>query len=260
MTRGIRLVAPFRPFIPEGDFHKSLTDFDWIAAIRMLQHSAQIACHDCPVHVLTDVDTELPLPTLRYVTTERRLMLWSLEVCLRYLESDDFDRDTVLVDCDQLIYRDLAPWFAPEAGVDLAVLVRPTPKHHQRADAWRQILNGVQLLAVRGRARLLPFYRQALTVARALPERLLRWGADTEALRVLLDPIEVGVHERAGLRVRMIDYRTVMEALSEQSIQSLKTDGTMSWPTRSVLDFRYTRKRWMAAAYAATVMKAAAVA
>lgn len=250
MTRGIRIVAPFRPFPPESDLHKGLADFDWIDAIRMMRHSAELACH-CPVHVITDVDTDLPVPTLKYHTTHRRLMLWYIEVAIRYMESPDFDRDTVMVDSDQLIYRNLAPWFTP--GVDLGVLIRPTPKHTVMG---QPVLNGVQFLAVKGRDRLLAFYRQMLDLAQTLPEESLVWGADTEALRLMLEPLELGLHDRAGARVHMIDFSSVLEAMSTQQIQWL-SEGRMPRPSRSVLDFRFKRKPLMRPVYEATIQHAA---
>ena len=92
-------------------------------------------------------------------------MLWTLEVCLAYLSSTDFNRDTVMLDCDQLVFKDLRPFFAP--GADLGLLVRPTPKHR---DSWKQLLNGVQFWPLRGKARLIPFYEEALARAARLPE------------------------------------------------------------------------------------------
>lgn len=252
MTRGIRIVAPFRPFPPESALHKELQAFDWTAAIQMMAHSAGLACH-CPVSVITDVDYAAPIPALQYVTMTRRLMLWTLEVARCYLESDDFDRDTVSVDVDQLLYRDLAPGFA--RGVDLTVLIRPTAKH-QAETRGQPLLNGVQWWALKGRDRLVAFYRAAEALAATLPEGTIRWGADTEAVRQLLEPLELGLHERAGLRVRMIDAATVIEALSEQQIRGL-ADGQLPWPSRAVLDFRWKRKPYMRAAYAATILKGA---
>jgi len=244
----VRIVAPFRPFPPENELHQELSDFDWNEAIRMLFHSVAIACR-CEAHVITDVDTHLPLPALKYATTHRRLMLWNIEVCLRYLESDDFDQDTVMLDADQLVYHDLSKFFIP--GVDLAVLVRPTLKHR---DSWKKVLNGVQFWSYRGKARLVHFYRQALEIAEALPEDLQRWGGDTQALRQLLEPIELGtLQQRAGLTVQMLDYAQVLEALCETQIKWLG-EGRMPISSRAVLDFRWRRKTFMKRVYEATVL------
>lgn len=239
MTRGIRLVAPFRPFMPENVLHQEIADFDWIEAIRMLSLSAEAAC-GVPVQVITDHDTTLPLQTLHYATTERRLMLWNLEVCLRYLESSDFDRDTVMLDSDQLIFEDLAPFFT--YGVDLGLLVRPTMKHK---DSWQKVLNGVQFWSVRAQSRLVAFYAEALRLAKAMPEDLQVWGADSEALRQLVEPFDLDLLiQRAGLTVQLIDYTRVLQALSETQIRHLHA-GRWNRPTRAVLDFRWTRKQHM---------------
>lgn len=249
MKKGIRIVAPYRPFPPEAIHHQELAAFDWVEAIRMMMHSAEIACH-CPVHVITDVDTELPVPCLKYQTTQRRLMLWNLEVCASYLASDDFDRDTVMVDSDQLIYRDLTPWFG--RGVDLGLLLRT---QFPKGDAMAlPILNGVQFWSVRGRDRLVAFYRQALDVALALPEDLLVWGADTVALARLLAPLEVGVQQRGDLTVSMIDSNRVLIALSATHMRWLEAGRFQRFmQTQAVLDFRAYRKSYMKAAYDATV-------
>lgn len=251
MKRGLRLVAPFRPFPPESDLHQSLGDFDWMEAIGLLAKSARLACHT-DLQVLTDVDTTLPFPLLQYRTTHRRLMLWTLEVCLRYLESDDFDRPTVMLDCDQLIFRDLSPWFMP--GVDLSVLVRPTEKHTERGGM--PLLNGVQFWSPKGKARLVAFYRRALALAEQLPEEQLRWGADQEAVRQLIEPIEIGYGERAGARVVMLDADRILETLNERHIAAI-AEGTMPIPRRSVLDFRWTRKRYMRPVFEQTWQRAA---
>jgi hypothetical protein len=243
VRRGIRIVAPFRPFPPEATHHHQLAAFDWIAAIRMMTASAERACH-CPVHVITDHDTALPVPTLQYATTHRRLMLWYLEIAVRYLESADFDRDTVMLDADQLIYHDLARWFLPTA--DLGVLVRwPRP-------AGLPLLNGVQWWALRGKDRLAAFYRRVLAVAETLPEEKLRWGADTIALAQLLEPLTPGLHPRAGLSVAMIDSRQVLQAFTRDQIRWL-AEGRLPWPTWAVLDFRNRRKTHMQAVYDATL-------
>ncbi len=253
MNRGIRIVAPFRPFPPESPLHLELAAFDWTDAIRMMAHSAALACH-CPVSILTDVDTDVPIHAFKYRTLERRLMLWTLEVICRYLESEDFDRDTVCLDIDQLIYKDLAVWMTPYWN--LGVCVRVTPKH-QQLDG-QPLLNGVQWFARSHRGRLVRFYQAALELARTLPEDRIRWGADTDAVRLLLEPLEVGIQDRAGLRVNMIAADGVLEALSELQIAQLG-EGRLPWPTRPVLDFRWKRKPYMRAVYEATILKGAAL-
>lgn len=244
--RPIRLVAPFLPLPAECDHHIALAGFDWLDAIRMLSHSAELAC-GVPVQVLTDSSADMPLPCLRYQTTHRRLMLWVLEACLRYIESDDFDRDTVALDCDQLIYHDLRPFFRP--SVDLGILIRAT---HARKDTWKKVLNGVQFWSVKAKTRLATFYRDALTCAERLGEDILKWGADTEAIRQLLEPVGLGLHHRHGVRVQMIDYARVLEPLSSEQIEGLQR-GVSPKASRAVTDFRYRRKRFMRQTYEMTI-------
>lgn len=253
MSKGIRVVLPFRPFAPESELHKELADFDWIAAMQMLAHTVRVICR-CPVHVITDVDTDLPLPCLKYETTHRRLMLWNLEVCLKYLESEDFDRDTVMMDSDQLVYQDLAPLF--RGGVDLGVLIRKNNDKTTQAPNENRfpILNGVQLFSRKGKGRLQKFYREALRVAEELPEDRIVWGADTDALRILLEPLEAGLSFRHGARVMMQDSRQVLEAISEKYFAE---DGSVQWPSRPVCDFRWRRKTFMRRFYDATIMAGA---
>lgn len=249
----MKLVAPFRPFPKESVYHQALADFDWIDAIRMLSRSAEVSC-GVPVHIITDVDTDLDLdvPILKYRTEHRRLMLWTLEACLRYLESDDFVQDTVMLDCDQLILKDLRPWFGQLC--DLTVLMRTTPKHQH---AWNKLLNGVQFWSVRGKKRLIALYRHVLAVAEQLPDADLQWGGDTIALRNVLEPMAPGFSLRSGVRVRMVDYQDVLEALSEDQIRGM-AHGIAPKPTRAVFDFRYGRKLHMRQAYEMTVGKAVA--
>lgn len=238
----IRVVAPFLPLEPEAPHHLRLAaeSFDWPGAIAMLADSVTKTL-GCPFHVITDVAADITAaPTLRYSTLERRLMLWNLEVAACYLESGHFDRDTVMLDSDQLIVGDLRSWFQ-QPRMDLGILIRQRPKAAQGIP----ILNGVQFLAHRGKPRLAAFYRQALEVARTLPESQIRWGADTEALRELLEPLDVGLQERAGLMVSLIDYAKVLEALSSQQMARMDAGEPMVALTRPVLDFRYMRKRYM---------------
>lgn len=254
MKKDIRLVAPFRPFRPESELHQSLADFDWIEAIQLLGQSAKLSSH-VDLQVITDVDTDLPVPMLQYRTRHRRLMLWTLEACAAYLESRDFDRRTVMLDCDQLLFRDLSAWFAQMPHADLGVLVRPTAKHLE--PGGMPLLNGVQFWhPIRGRKALTAFYRDALAIAEGLPESQKQWGADQEALRQLLEPIELGLHERHGLRVMMFDAELVLEALSGEHMDALE-QGSMPWPLRSVLDFRWTRKRYMRPVFDQTWARAA---
>lgn len=249
----LRVVAPFRPMPAECDHHKALPDFDWIAAIRMMRASAEKAC-GVPVQVLTDVDTALPFPLLQYVTHHRRLMLWYLEICLAYLASDDFDRNTIMLDSDQLVFGDLARWFEPT--MDLGLLVRPPPL---RDKGGFLILNGVQFWSIHAKPQLVEFYQRALAIAKALPEEQIAWGADTIALQALIEPYAIGqTVTRAGVRVRMIYADSVLERCSRDQIRAIR-DGQPPMPQRDVTDFRNRRKEFMADFYAATVGREQAV-
>lgn len=241
----MRIVAPFRPFPPEAGHHIELADFDWMDAIRMMSESARLAC-GCDVRILTDFDTELPFPTFKYASTHRRLMLWYLEIAALYLESDDFDCDTVMLDSDQLVYGNLAGWFS--SNVDLGICIRKPPK-----DApGLPILNGVQFWSVRAKPRLAAFYRRALEIATTLPEKDLIWGADTEALRILLEPLAPGLWQREGLAVRLIDSNEIIQALSSGQIRALDA-GKLTRPARPVLCFRNLRKPFMRPVFEATL-------
>lgn len=247
MTTDYQVVAPFRPFSYETGHHKALADFDWIAAIEMLGDSVKRACGR-DLTVLTDIDTILPLRCLHFTTTRRRLMLWYLEIAAVFLESAAFDRDTIALDSDQLIYKDLGRWFLPRA--DLGILVRKPPKN----GPGYPILNGVQWWSYKAKDKLATFYREALAVAENLPEEEIVWGADTVALWRLLFPLAPGtIQERAGLRVNMIQAETVLETFAFDQQEALEQGLPMRQPYRAVLDFRNLRKAYMARAYAATL-------
>lgn len=235
----LRVVTPFRPFPPESDEHLALGAFDWIDAIRMLSASVKVSC-ECETRVITDHDTELPVRAFHYETLERRLMLWILEVALCYLDSTDFDRDTVMVCPDMLVYRDLRPWFAGDIGI----VIRP--------DHVRPILNSVQWWPRARKMELISFYQRILKIARDLPEDFQRWGADSEPFRLVCEPLRPGLRRRKHWIVNMIDHHEVMEALSAESIEALK-DGESVSPRRTVVDFRYLRKLHMRAFFNATI-------
>jgi hypothetical protein len=240
----LRIVSPYRPFAPESDEHHILGPFDWVGALAMLQDSARRVVRHVEAVAITDVDAApLGVPSLLFQTTERRLMLWILDVSLQYLQSEAFDRDTVLVSPDMLLLQDPRPWFHPDAH--LGVLVRTSDKHRQ---SGRMILNQMQWWPVAGKAQLVHFYRQALEIARALPEDVIRWGADSVPLQQLLDPIEQGVASRAGLVVSMIEAEHAIESLSSYHIQCLE-GGLPLGTSRTALDFRYLRKHRMREAY-----------
>lgn len=248
MKAPIRIVVPFRPFEAESDLHKSLPDFDWIEALRMLMHSADVHGHDA--RAITDVDTTLPVPTLTYTTTRRRLMLWTLEVCLRYIESPDFDRNTIMLDVDQLLFGRLDDVFSKSC--DIGLLVRSGAKHTATKDG-QPFLNGVQFWRAKSKRRLTAFYARALEIAESLPEDRLVWGADTDAIRALIEPVQLGLHQRAGLRIQMVEADQVLDTLTEAHIELLNNGLPVHTHGRPVLDFRWTRKRYMAAVYRASI-------
>lgn len=240
----MRVVSLYRPFVPESREHLELGPFNWCAALQMLSQSVRLAC-GCDVVALTDWDTPLPMPALRYHTTQSRLMLWLLEIALRYLESDAFDRDTVMVSPDMLVFNDLRPYFG---DADVTVLVRSGSQF-----AVRPILNGAQWWPIAGKRRLIGFYRDALATACALPEPQVQWGADTEGLRVLLAPIGPGKQKRHGLRAWLLESNLVLQSLTQRTCEDLDAGRDVPLPTRPILDFKYTRKRYMAPYFAATL-------
>jgi hypothetical protein len=228
----VRVVTPFRPFEPESREHLELGPFDWVGAIGMLRASVERSCR-CETVTLTDVDTTLPGPTFKYATTHRRLMLWILDVSLRYLESPDFDRDTVMVSPDILVLGDLRGFFK----ADIGVIVRAADKFLNE----RPLLNSVQWWSVAAKDRLVAFYRQALEIAETLSEDVITWGADTEPLLRLLSPLEVGLSERSGLTVSGIDQREVMASFSRRILRQMR-DRQPYRQGLPLLDFKYLRK------------------
>jgi hypothetical protein len=208
----------------------------------MLATSVRYSCAVETV-AITDTATQLRVPAFQFHTTETRLMLWMLDVSLRYLESPRFDRDTVLVSPDMLVYGDLSRYFVG----DLGVLVRSAAKY-----ADKPLLNGMQWWRYRAKHALVAFYEQALLIARTLPESLLRWGADTEPLRLLLTPLEEGLQFRCGLRVAMLPTGEIMESLTRNMMTDLYQHGE-TWPHVPVVDFKDIRKLSMRQYFNGTV-------
>ncbi len=237
----MRVVSPYRPFAPESQSHKLLRGFDWVDALRMLAISVARS-NQCETLAITDVDTTLPVPALQFVTTERRLMLWMLEIALRYLESPAFDCDTVMVCPDTLVYGDLSPYFRG----DLGLIVRSAEKYVKRP-----VLNSVQWWSVAAKDRLVPFFQEALAIAKTLDEHAIQWGADTIPLARLIAPIEVGLVARHGLSVHLIEMAGVMHSLSKLAASRV-TQG-MGLPSIPICDFKYLRKQHMRAVFQATL-------
>lgn len=239
----MRVVTPFRPFAPESDLHRALGPFDWHGAIQMLRASVRRAM-DCDTVTLTAVDTTVPGPMFRYETTEQRLMLWILEVSLCYLRSADFDDDTVFLSPDQLVFGDLQPWLG-----EFTILMRSSTKYQEHP-----ILNGVQFWPLARKRALIDFFARALTIGRTLEEDFQRWGADTEPLRRLLQPLTPGLVVVEGhTTVRVVEADDVLQAFTSRMADDLTLRGHATRPTRAVLDFRFLRKRYMRAYFERTL-------
>lgn len=240
------VVAPFRSFTPEIGHHLQFDQRWWMSAIGMLARSVMAASPRAAVYVITSPDqtNNFPVTVRRVPTHEQRLMLWYLEICAAYLESDYFDRDTIMLDSDQLVFQDLERFFS-RSSYDLGVLIR-TPRNLNGFD----IINGVQFWRHSAKRKLAKFYRQALTRAHALDDRFHVWGADTVALSDLLSPLSVGTHRRCNLTVRMFESERVSRALSFDQIEALHR-GRFDLPKVPVLDFRNYRKAHMARVFEA---------
>lgn len=233
MSGVLRVISPYRPFAPESKCHRAIGVFDWVGALQMLSLSVARAM-GCEMLAITDVDTHLPVPALQFQTTERRLMLWILDVTLGYLTSAHFDRDTIMLSPDLLVFSDLRRWMSDRVTILMRTMV---PKH--------PILNGVQFWPVSQKAGLIAFYAQALAIGRTLPENFIRWGGDTEPLRQLLVPLAPGDVVRSGLSVRLIESSEILEAVSDGTMRSIDRGEPVPSPCVAVVDFRYIRKVYM---------------
>lgn len=242
----MKVVSPFRPFVPESPAHHLLGPFDWIGALQMLRASVLRSPSNCATFAITDCDTDLPVPSHRYATTERRLMLWILDVSLQYLESADFDQDTVMISPDLLVFADLRPWFV----ADLGVVVR---LHQKFVDAGRPLLNSVQFWRHTAKDRLVEFYRDVLAIAHRLPEEAIVWGADTEAITLRLSPLCAGHFHRSGIDVYGIELPRIVRGLSQADIGRLEAELPPTPPASAIVDFKYTRKRYLRRYFDATI-------
>lgn len=239
--RPMRAVSPYRPFAPESLAHQELGPFDWVGAIEMLRTSVTQS-NACETVVITDVDTEVSGPTFHYRTVERRLMLWILEVAHCYVHSDDFDCDTVMLSPDLLVFGSLREWMSDY----FTVLMRTRYPGHP-------ILNAVQFWPVTRKKTLQAFYAQALAIGRALPERYLRWGGDTEPLCQLLAPLAPGLVMREGKPLaRLIESNEVLQAFTSEMGAAMER-GVAVPPVRPIVDFRFLRKRFMKSYFDATI-------
>jgi hypothetical protein len=240
MNRDLRIVTPYRPFEPESVEHRALGPFDWVGAIEMLRISVARSCH-CETVTITDRDADVPGLRFQYETRSRRLMLWILEVSLCYLASPQFDRNTIMLSPDQLVFGDLNVWFAGDFGIT----VRP---YHRE----RPILNAVQWWPLAGRDKLIALYEQVFALAKTLPEELIVWGADSEPFRQLLAPIVPGRSIRQGMDVNLIDSRAILHPCSRDVMDALD-QGLPVVARKPMVDFRYTRKLYMRKFFDATI-------
>ena len=229
----MKIVSPYKPFAPESEPHRKLGAFDWCGALAIMADSVTRAC-GCRTVALSDETTALPIDAYRFPTSEPRLMLWILEVSLAYLESPHFDDDTVLVSPDIIVLDELAPYF----GGDLTILIRTGDKFRDRP-----IMNGMQWWRRASRTRLVAFYLRALAVARALPDDIIAWGADSDAIRVLLEPTSLGVHERSGCHVSMVEAESVLLPLSGQMMRAVDKGRALVRPSAPAIDFKYASRK-----------------
>jgi len=239
----VKAVTPFKPFEPESLAHQRLGEFDWIDAIGMLRVSVARSCR-CPTVVLTDLSSDVPGDAHRYHTRHARLMPWLLEVCLRYLESDDFTDDTVMLSPDMLVYQNLSRWFR----ADLGIIARLSAKFRHN----RNLLFGVQFWRPSGREALVDLYRDALSEAESYSDDLLRWGADIEPFYARLRPERDGITTRGGLTVDFIGETALMVSINEVDRSALDASRPV-YPAAPIVDFRYLRKKWMRPYFDATI-------
>lgn len=229
----VRIVNPFAPFEPESPAHLKLGAFDWVDAIAMHRVTTRRSNGEDSV-IITNETADLPGPLLRYPTRQAQLMLWILEVALLYLRSDDFDRDTVMMSPDTFCCADMKPFFTGD--FDIGLLVR-------EGEEWakKPLLNAVQFWPVKSKVKLIAFYEKVMRIAETLPENQKRWGGDTTPIVQLILPIDLGLRERAGVTVKMIDARSLLVYASPW----LKRPGKHPRPDGVVVDFKYQSKRNM---------------
>lgn len=239
----MKAVTPFKPFEAESSAHQRLGPFDWIDAISMLRVSVAKSCK-CETFVLTDQSSAVPGEAHRYPTRHNRLMPWLLEINLRYLESDDFTDDTVLLSPDMLVYRNLRGWFK----ADLGIIARLSKKFR----ANRNLLFGVQFWRPSGRKALIRLYRDALAEAESYSEDLLKWGADIEPFYSRLHPEKYGTHQRGDLSVHFIGETSLMLSINDVDRTALDQAKPVH-PGAPIIDFRYLRKHWMRPYFDATL-------
>ena len=236
----MKLVAPYRPMVPYTSQHIELAakGFDWIKALKMLGQSARLRAK---AEVFAITDTELPVPHYRYLSREPLLMLWVLEVSLAYLESADFDQDTVFISPDSLVVGRLDVF----GDFDIALTARP-----DKFARTKPLMNGLQFWPLAAKDKLVQLYQRVLELAHGLPLEVQRWGADTEPLIRLLGPIRAGLFTRSGLRVRIFPY-PMLRTVGGAEVRKLRA-GKSVVRGSSVVSFKAMRKRSMAEFYERT--------
>lgn len=231
----LKIVSPYRCITPYMPFHVELDSGWWVEALRMLRVSGQKRA-GVETFALT-CDTNLPVPHYCYPTEEPLLMLWILEVSLAYMESEQFDQDTVFITPDALVIKSLDGLFSPK--FDIAITRKPSPKF-----IAHPLMNGLQFWPIASREKLIAFQRTALAMARTLDDEEKRWGADTTPLVRLLGPIEEGLYERSGMRVRIFPSLQVLRTIGSTELRQLE-QGLIPEPRSVVMDFKTDRKQYM---------------
>ena len=231
----MKVVAPFRRIEPVEAHHIELKarGFDWIESLKMLATSARMRC-DCDTFVIT-CDDDLGVPSHVYSTEETSLMVWILEVSLRYLESDDFDQNTVFVGADALILKPLDLF----GGFDIALTAR---KELAKYDS-QPLMNGLQFWPLEAKDKLVAFFSEALRIARSLSDEQRKWGADTTPLLMLLGPVIKGTHRRGDMTVRFFPWPMLLE-ISSVMMKKIRV-GKRVDAKGSVADFKYWKKLHM---------------
>lgn len=232
----MKIVSPFRRIEPFAKHHRALVgNFDWIDALRMLRKSGKVSAG---VETFALTDQELPVPHYRFPSAEPSLMLWILEVSRAYLDSPQFNQDTVFISPDSLVCRRLDHF----GDFDLGIANRLPKFRHNTT-----LMNGLQFWPLASRSKLLDFYDQVIAIAAGLSDKEKKWGADTTALVQLLAPIgAAGFHARAGLKVRIFDCRSTLKTIGGEEVRAMRS-GEKIKPTTMVVDFKYWRKIHMQA-------------
>lgn len=227
----MKIVSAYRQIEPYMPMHRELAGkFDWIEALKMLHASARM---NARLEVFAITDQKLSVPSYRYRTTEQLLMLWILEISALYLESKEFDQNTVFISPDSLVCGPLNAF----SDFDIGLVAR-----RGKFREAKSLMNGLQFWPIKARDKLVALYREALRIARTLEPKIQQWGADTMPLIQLLGPIVAGAYIRFGMRVKIFDPKALLLC----SVQAGEMEGKGSIKPRCrVVDFKFNRKLWM---------------